>query len=152
MSMYRAKPPEHVVKSIKWHRRDIFVALIIHHWIIVIYFAPARPTPLQAPPTKPPLQSTLTGSSIWDIPPAPVPGMPMLYSDELCITVLSEPSLKHEPDSSDRIPDLLCHTTFPLLPATRPSPTTTRPPTTTTRLHPEDFVLHPPSGWWGEEA
>ena len=47
-----------------------------------------------------------------------LPLNPMLYSDALCIAPVFEQHLQHSFESPDNIPDLLCHTTYPPLPAT----------------------------------
>ena len=53
--------------------------------------------------------------SIWDISPGSA-DKPMLYSDAVCIAVMHKLPVQHCVEEPCKVPDMLCHTTFPPLP------------------------------------
>ena len=91
--------------------------------------APSTPAPRPASPPSPTQRHasapTQTGSSIWDLPPAPVaitaPEKTMLYSEALSIALIPAHSEPCQLEFISGIPDLLSHTAFPPL-ASHPAP------------------------------
>ena len=93
---------------------------------------PARPAPLLLSAATP--QPTVVGASIWELQPVStdvtIPEKHMLYSDAICLAVQDEPHEQLHPESSNEVPDLLCHMMFPplVLSTTAPRPASTSAP------------------------